>query len=443
MVSGLLFGLTACEDPLKIGSDLLPAGSQAGVFFSDTFTVRASTVLLDSVLTSGSNLLLGRYTDPAFGSVETRSFLQLAPNQGDTLQYDASKAVYDSLVLVLPYSGFSYGDTTQYQTVAVHRLTDTLANNRVYLNTDQVPYEATPLGRARYKPNFDPNASPTLRVKLSDALGRELFALAGKPEATDGMAFRNYLKGLALIPGAGESGSVVGLSAASAGMAIYFHTDTISHAYAAYASPGRLKTGLVITPTARFVRIKSQRSGPLAALTQPGQAVPATTTNNEAYLQEGTNLAVKLEFPTLNSLRNLPGGKAAINQAELLLGTKAYPVNLNPPAVLSLAESDATNKPLRTAQYQIRYVLREASSPATPEVVGYDSDNAWYQFNVTTQLQQMLSGQRTATGLIVLRQPPSSGNSYIVSFILGSDVARAVFDAKQIKLRVYYTVSNN
>ncbi len=441
-----MLGLLACEDPQKIGSDLLPAGSQAGVFFSDTFTVRASTVLLDSVLTSGSGLLLGRYADPTLGPVEARSFLQLAPNQGDTLKYDASKAVYDSLVLLLPYSGYSYGDTTRYQNIAVHRLLDTLSNARTYLNTDQVPYEATPLGRASYKPNFDVNSSPVLRLKLSDAFGRELFALAGKPQSTDAVAFRNYLKGLALIPGAGDQGSVVSLSSGNAGLGIYYHVDTVTYAYVAYARPGITKSGLVAAPTARFVNIKTQRSGALTALTRPGQAVASSRTNYEVYLQEGSNLAVKLEFPTLNQLRNLPQGKVALNQAELLVGTKAYPINLNPPGSLSLAESDATNKPLRTPQNQIRYVLQEASA-SSPEVVGYDPDNERYLFNVTTQLQQMLTGQRAATGLLLLRQPPqvqtSQGTSYLVTFLQGGDVSRAVFDARQIRLKVYYTISNN
>lgn len=437
----------ACEDPLKIGSELLPDGSQAGVFFSDTFTVRSSTVLLDSIQTSGTTaLLLGRYTDPALGVVEARSFLQLAPDTGDTLKADP-KAVYDSLVLVLPYNGFSYGDTTRYQNVSVHRLTDTLNNSKVYLNTSNAPFEAAALGRARYKPNLNPNIAPSLRVKLSDAFGRELFALAGKSESTDQTAFRNYLKGLALVPGAGDEGSVLGLSTANAVMYVYYHADTLQKFYGIYTTPQRRAGTAAPTPTARFTRIAHQRTGALATLAQPGQVLPASRTNDEVYLQQAGGLGVKLDFPTLRNLRNLPQGRVAINQAELILEPKLpVPTNVNLPPGMSLIESNETNLPLRTAQNQYRYVPVEGV-PSAPLTANFDGNNENYPFNVTTQLQQMLTGQRTATGLILTREAPISGQGQSQRFILdakyATDVRRAVFDARRIRLRLYYTISNN
>lgn len=443
MVSGFLFGLTACEDPLKIGSDLLPAGSQAGVFFSDTFTVRSSTVLLDSIQTSGTTaLLLGRYTDPVLGAVEARSFVQLAPDSGDTLKADP-KAVYDSLVLVLPYNGFSYGDTTRYQTVNVHRLTDTLDNGKTYLTTSNASFEATALGRARYKPNLDPNIAPSLRVKLSDAFGRELFALAGKPESTDAKAFRNYLKGLALVSGTGDEGSVLGVSSSNVGLYVYYHVDTLRKFYGIYALP-RASSTTAAAPTVRFTRVVHQRTGALATLTQPGQAVSSSRTNDEVYLQQAGGLGVKVEFPTLKNLRNLPQGRVAINQADLFFEPKLpVPTNVNLPAGVSLIESNETNLPLRTAQYQIRYVLTEQTT-TTPQTAPFDGTNERYAFNVTSQLQQMLTGQRTATGLLLTREAPqTSSGGYIVNALFGTDVRRAVFDARRIKLRVYYTISNN
>lgn len=444
MASGFLLGLTACEDPLKIGSDLLPAGSQAGVFFSDTFTVRGSTVLLDSVRTSSSGLLLGRYTDPTLGTVEASSFFQLSPDTGDTLKADP-KAVYDSLVLVLPYNGFSYGDTTRYQNVSVHRLIDTLTTGKVYLSTSSVPYEATALGRARYRPNLDPNSSPALRVKLSDAIGRDLFALAGKPESTDQKAFRNYLKGLAVVPGSGDNGSLLGISPTNAALYVYYHADTLQKIYGVYATPRRLTTAEAATATSRFVRIAQQRPGALAALTQPGQTVPSSRTNGEVYLQQASGLGVKLEFPTLKNLRGLPQGRVAINQAELILEPKLpVPTNVNLPSALTLAQSDAASRPLRTTQNLIEYVLQEGSINQV-QTGSYDATNENYLFNVTSQLQQMLTGQRPSNGLIVLR-PPVTDNltgSVLLTTLIASDVGRAVFDANRIKLRVYYTISNN
>lgn len=435
MVSGFLPGLTACEDPLKIGSDLLPDGSQGGVFFSDTFTVRSSTVLLDSVRTSGGGLMLGRYTDPSLGVVEARSFFQVATLRNDTLKSD-SRAVYDSLVLTLRYTGYSYGDTTRPQQVAVHRLRDTLTNDRAYLNSSSVPYESSPLGQKRYRPVFNRNQINDLNIRLSDALGRELFGLAGKPESTDPKAFRDYVKGFALLPGAGDEGSIVQFSQAF--LTVFYHADTLRKEYTAYLSG-------IQTPTARFARVTHQRTGALAMLTQPGQSLPSARTNEEVYVQQAGGLAVKLEFPTLRNLRNLPQGRVAINQAELILEPRLpVPTNISLPFSLTLAENDATNLPLRTSQNQIRYVVSEGN-PGALLASGLDANNEWFLFNLTTQLQQMLTGQRTASGLVLLREPPTSSqtNAPLINALFATDVSRAVFDARRIRLRLYYTISNN
>ncbi len=402
------------------------------MFVTDTFTVRASTVLLDSVQTSGGSLLIGRYTDPTLGVVEARSFFQVAPFLGDTLKADP-KAVYDSLVLALGYNGYAYGDTTRYQNILVHRLTDTLNNSKVYLNASQVPYEAAALGQARYKLSQDPNQVAELRVKLSDAFGRELFGLAGKPQSTDAAAFRNYVKGLAILPGAGNEGSVLGFSQAY--VYVYYHVDTLVKHY-------DLVMALNSTvPRGRFARITSQRSGPLASLTKPGQALPTSASNGETYLHNGVGLVTKLEFPSLLNLRNLPQGKVAINRAELILEPKPAPTNLANPQSLFLLETDDSNGLRKTPQGYAEFAAAEGA-PAS--VNGTTFLNDQYQFILSSQIQQMLTGQRKATGLLVLRQfVPLSSTTQIPVRALGNDVSRAVFDAKKIKLRVYYTVSNN
>ncbi|MCY7349874.1 MAG: DUF4270 domain-containing protein [Cytophagaceae bacterium] len=436
MAGGLFFGLSACQDPLKIGADLLPAGSQAGVFFSDTFTVKASTVLLDSVRTSGAGvgLLAGRYNDPVFGLVEARSYFQVAPFTSDSLKLD-TKAAYDSLVLTLQYNGYYYGDTNRYQSLSVHRLNDTLGNAKVYLNTSRVSYQNTPLGQLRYKP-FRGGFS-TVSVRLSDALGRELWALAGKPEGTNSPAFRNFVKGLAQIPGTTDEGAVVSFS--NVALSVHYHADTVKKRYEAFLGGAQ-------TPTARFSQITALRVGgdPLAAL-KPGQALPAARTNGKVYFQDGVGLGVKLEFPSLFLLRDLPQGKVAFNKAELIIEPvpESSSTGLSVPSALMLVETNEANQVLKT-QGSIRYVLQEGSN-SNPQLIGYFNEN--YLFNVTTQLQQMLTGQRGARSLILHQSPPaisiSGTQQYILNGSYGIQVSRLVLDARRIKLRVYYTISNN
>src|SRR5688572_14999594 len=65
----------------------------------DTFTVRTSTVLLDSITTSGTNrILVGSYQDPVLGFISAASYFQIAPKLPLSIEINA---VYDSAALLL------------------------------------------------------------------------------------------------------------------------------------------------------------------------------------------------------------------------------------------------------------------------------------------------------------------------------------------------------
>ncbi len=89
----------ACEDPQDIGKDLQPQNQDFGVLFTDTVTVRTSTVLVDSVRTSISNYMLaGQYMDAKLGTVTAKTFFQARFSGSDTTYILAESPVYDSLV---------------------------------------------------------------------------------------------------------------------------------------------------------------------------------------------------------------------------------------------------------------------------------------------------------------------------------------------------------
>ena len=122
--------LTACEDPQEIGSEVF--AQDIGVLFTDTLTVDASTVLLDSILTSNTtSLLVGRTTDPSLGLVEANSYFHIVPF--DTLYSTVDTAgrknvkwirfpsKVDSIRFFLPYNYYQ-GDTNQRQTIKLTQL---------------------------------------------------------------------------------------------------------------------------------------------------------------------------------------------------------------------------------------------------------------------------------------------------------------------------------
>ena len=122
--------LSACEDPGILKADQNFSRSSIKTVYVDTFAVITSTTLIDSLPTSGNNLILvGNYKDSYIGNVSASSYFQIAyqsvfaPDQNST---------FDSIGLVLPYSHYSYGDTTQSQMISVHQMTS-LANGRLPL----------------------------------------------------------------------------------------------------------------------------------------------------------------------------------------------------------------------------------------------------------------------------------------------------------------------
>ena len=78
LILSFFITLTACEDPQEIGSEVFT--QDIGVLYTDTLTVDASSILLDSVVTSNSdNLLVGSTIDPTFGLVKANSYFHIVP----------------------------------------------------------------------------------------------------------------------------------------------------------------------------------------------------------------------------------------------------------------------------------------------------------------------------------------------------------------------------
>ncbi|MBF8296895.1 MAG: hypothetical protein HW389_3440, partial [Bacteroidetes bacterium] len=115
--------LNACkENPGEYSLGRQFVESQTSLSIIDTFSVRLSTVMLDSVQTSGTGtVLLGNYTDAVFGNISGSSYMQMAiPSSHDVQQSDR----YNALYLVLKYNGYYFGDTTKPLSVSAHRLTE-------------------------------------------------------------------------------------------------------------------------------------------------------------------------------------------------------------------------------------------------------------------------------------------------------------------------------
>src|SRR6478735_4910606 len=90
-----LFGCAESESTIGFSE----VDSKPQTVMIDTFTVRTSTVLLDSVNSSGaSKIIVGSYVDPVLGRISSSSYLQIGPSTASwTIDNDA---VFDSVALI-------------------------------------------------------------------------------------------------------------------------------------------------------------------------------------------------------------------------------------------------------------------------------------------------------------------------------------------------------
>ncbi|MHA8049491.1 DUF4270 family protein [Aquirufa sp. ROCK-SH2] len=427
--------LVSCDAPKEIGSDLFAV--EVGLNYTDTLTIKSSTVQIDSIYTSGTNTFtLGSINHPDFGQVQSSFYTQIA--NADTL-FAKETSVFDSIRMELVYKTFQ-GDLSKKHTISVHRLTDSLRLSSTYFNNSSISYDPVAITTHTFIPkpikaksvNGDSLKYDTLTFKMSPAFGKELLSkYADKTIAGGGDGFRKYLKGFYIKSSTDDASSLLGFSTAYSRMSMYFHNpgDTIKYKTYYYFS---LSNSLVPELQARFNRFDVNRTGTLAALKKVGDAVPASSSNFITYVQSGTGIATKIEFPYLNKLK---GNKnVAINKAELILEPADNIDYSETLGQLSLIETNATNRTLRNS-YGLLYYTAEGGSGA--QTATFDANTKKFTFNVTTVLQNILSGRIANNGMLIT--PQISSISSTGSAVVSENARFVPLKALKTKLKIYYS----
>lgn len=435
MMITLLF---SCDPPGNIGvTPLTPVGT----IYTDTLTVRTSTVLADSVRTSAPDIYLaGRYVDPLFGTISASAFFRLSLE----FQLDlGTTAVYDSLVLYTPYN-YTYGDTLQPQKLSVHRVVEEIDANKNYYNNSSVAINAAPLASKTFFAT--PQTNLGLSFRLPDDLGKEIFALSGTAAGQTNTEFYKALRGLALIPDASNT-AVVGFPATNRAlnMKLWYHTTTDSLAKSFQVS-AILSTQTGGTVRAGFNRVTADRSGTVLSGIQPLQPIPAASTDNRTYVQDALGIRTKIEIPYLKSLASR--GPISVNRAELSIkpDLTAVQPGMTLPPYLVLLETDASNRMFYGTFGYESVVNSDAgafSEVPDPQISLYSTRFKNFTWLLTTQLNAMITGfKKTDSFLVtpVYTTGLGQGGTRFQSQ-MNNRVSRLVLSGKRedIKLIVFYT----
>lgn len=276
----------------------------------DTSTVTVTSVLIDSLETSGKYVALaGKYFHPIWGKVSASAYIPYSrPSYGTDI---SETVVLDSLILSLSYNGYYLGDTTVAQKFTIHKLKEKVVlNDNGYLyNKNAFAYDPEPLGIGSFRPR--PHRGERLEIRLDDSFAKDMLTrLHNKDDQVSAERFEDYFKGIVIVPDESVSQSILSFNVA----------DTLSNLVLNYHIAGETDNNLTVSfspnTSTNFNHIDHDRSGTLME-PYPSRKVeiPSAELGDRGLLFGGIGWFSRLEFPFLNNL---------MEQGELVRIESAY-----------------------------------------------------------------------------------------------------------------------
>ena len=378
IAGGFLFH--ACSTPDSIGIEVQPEGSVPGVYFTDTITLEANTVIEDSLRSDEAVAafnLVGSYTDPVFSLSRASFYSEIhLPNGNYSF---GSNPILDSVVLSLAYADY-YGDTTTPMQIEVFQ-----TDEKMYVDSGYYTHNSLLLGQMLYSGMVDvrPKDSievsgalrgPHLRLALDSTFGAD-FITSAAANFTDNTIFTDYFKGIHVKASdvtAVNQGVIMSFDLRSSltKLTFYYKNGTDTTQKAAYFE--------VSSTCSRFNHFEHDYS-----MATFGNSFPVPG-DDRLYVQSMSGVKVRITFPYLKNFAI--NGPVAINKAELVIST--------------LDNSEYENHQ-NLLVFGVDSAGKEALIPDLLESSGYygggytETDNT-YKFNLARYIQRVISG-KTAT----------------------------------------------
>lgn len=212
---------TGCKEDTIIKASVAPGNNSLGtVSVADTFTVITKSVYIDTLNSSekitGLPVVqaLGTFVDPYFGTTNAGIYFQVLPTGTNThFAPDGVDYTIDSAVLILPYSGFSWGNrsTPKPQKFKVFRVDQYMDPTATYYSNQDQPIQSQPIGEATVDLLSVMTDTPTvlgnnsgyrhIRIPLSNDFINDINSHVGDAGAYGSDEnFLNFLKGFYVMP---------------------------------------------------------------------------------------------------------------------------------------------------------------------------------------------------------------------------------------------------
>lgn len=434
----------ACDKDMSVMLDNT-ATNNVGVSFIDSFTVNTSTVQLTNMPSAGTgSVLVGKAADSRFGEIKSTSYFRIGFS---SIANDIPEAaVFDSLNLVLrpTTNRYYFGDTTKTQRISVHQLDQVLESKTltggiqntalpIYVtgasifNDQTFDYNPVSIGAASFAPRV--RALDSLNIRLDASIGQNFFDLikANDLRVSSNENFRDYFKGLVLVPDE-ENTAVLAFN----------DTVQVKINYSYTGTDGFRRSGSkilsLVDRSLQFNHIAYDREGTVfEPLTAINREIRTTATSGLTYVQSGTGVVAKLDFPSLKEF--LQDENISINKAELVIETSS-PANSMYPIPGSLMLFVANHEGVPTS------FIPTPFGTGTVQQAAYaggnqSGRNGTYRFNMILYMKNLKStGAYDNTSLYLSSVFPGTASTFSTfntAFI-------AIENAKpKIKLNILYT----
>lgn len=415
------------DGDFTVASEYLSTNNK--VVLIDTLTVEVSTVNFDSLVTSNqSRILIGNYTDPILGKVKSDSYFELTPTSytlgSSSSDTESINFVYDSIAVILKYDRYYYGDTTKVQTINIHELTQKVkpdTDNTSFYNISTLTYNSNNIGTKTYYPK--PIGKDSVNITISNTFGKNLFDKLKNNQITNSDEFNDFFKGIVIKSASANSANVIGFATSSV-LRLYYK-ETYSN------SETTLTKDFSITDTSKqFNNITLDKTGTII------QNLPVSTsklsselTNNTSFIQSGTGLACRVDFPYIKQLKYI-STKGIIVDAELIIkpiknsASSLYPIKDS----LKVFECDNLNR-ISKVLSNSNGSNRLAMLNKTPDEF---NENIGYSINIGDFLSQEMSKTYGSKSSLLFTFPNISKG--VNRIVLGDQKN----PENKIKLKIYY-----
>lgn len=426
---GLIFMLLwSCQQapPERFGTLTATEFDTARASLVDTFTVKASTIQIDTITTGNIGYMqFGQYQHPWFGEIKAQSVIGIRPNTSEGILPVAS---VDSLVINMPFGRIT-GDTMSSVTFDVY-LSDTLPDPSVSyksLTTDTRPLYKVDNRIGSFTLSnigFGPRKTVRLKSKIEGLLLGRILALKDSIDPNNPLKFARLLKGLVFVPRSGNM--ILTNSTVDNSLILYYKTTGSTDPKAYFFNMGG--------SSGHFTLISANRQGTeFASLNTTGTILPAENTSDKTILlQGGSGMRGFVEIPALGSfLRQIEAqvGKITILKAELIMPiVNDYDVAkfANFPSVFFMLEANDIKRPSRFILNDARRSLQSGFSQ-----FGFRYSDKEILADISTYVQNVGRGTFANKGILIYL-----AESDITTYYL--KLANNKAGNKPMKLKLYY-----